>query len=161
MITFEQAKQLKHGHIIYSNQATNADGSPMRWRISGKVKLWKTRPYHIKVPIKHGLYDNSYLDHHNLDVFEIDENIAHVKMLPNVSLSVYNYTGRNTDARSVTVGPYTFYFSYQTIVGFYSDEGLILSENVWSNTTGRHINEIGDVERTPRDEFELKLKEFL
>ena len=33
----------------------------MRFRVSGKVKTWKRDKYRIKVPIKHGLYDNGYI----------------------------------------------------------------------------------------------------
>lgn len=35
----------------------------------------------------------------------------------------------------------TFYFSYETCVGFVTPEGeQVVSENVWGNTTGRHLN---------------------
>ena len=60
-ITLEQAKQLKHGDILYCNTMTNADGSPQRWRVNGQVKTWKRDLYRIQIPLKYGLYNYSYL----------------------------------------------------------------------------------------------------
>jgi len=36
------------------------------WRKNGKVKTWKTRPTHAKVPVKFGLRDYCYIDHENV-----------------------------------------------------------------------------------------------
>ena len=34
-----------------------------------------------------------------------------------------------------------YYFSYETLVAFSSAKhGLVVRENVWSNTTGKHLN---------------------
>ena len=61
-ITLEQAKQLTHGDIIYSNQFTNSDKkTPRRWRISGEAKLWKRDSNRIQIPVKYGLYNHGYL----------------------------------------------------------------------------------------------------
>lgn len=63
-ITLEQAKQLTYGDILYCNTITNADNkTPARWRVNGQVKTWKRDPNRIQIPIKHGLYDHSYLCH--------------------------------------------------------------------------------------------------
>lgn len=35
-----------------------------------------------------------------------------------------------------------FYFSYQTLVAFRVGEQLVCHENVWSSTTGKHLNRI-------------------
>ena len=34
----------------------NADGTPMRWRRNGEIKLFKRDPSRFRMPIKHGLY---------------------------------------------------------------------------------------------------------
>lgn len=34
-------------------------------RISGMVKLWKTRPNEFRVPVKHGMYDNGSISENN------------------------------------------------------------------------------------------------
>ena len=68
MIELNRAKQLRHGEIIhyYNN------GKCQNWRVSGKVKLWKTRPNELKVPIKYGLYQNSYLTEKLLDIVHLE-----------------------------------------------------------------------------------------
>lgn len=55
---------------------------------------------------------------------------------------------------SLQMGEKCLYFSYETVVGFYHPAvGLVASENVWSQTTGKHINKIGASKRTPHAEF--------
>lgn len=74
------------------------------------------------------------------------------------------YPSRNTKQIDVQVGSLTLNFSYNTVVAFYSSHsGFVISENVWSTTTGRHLNEIHPDKsiRISRSEFEQKLKETL
>jgi len=66
MIELERAKQLQHGEIIHY-----FNGKCQNWRVSGKVKLWKTRPDELKVPIKYDLYGNSYLTEKVLDIIHL------------------------------------------------------------------------------------------
>ena len=35
-----------------------------------------------------------------------------------------------------------YYFSYDTLIAFRGDEGLIIRENIWGSTTGKHLNRI-------------------
>ena len=60
----------------------------------------------------------------------------------------------------VTLGALDVWFSYSTAVAFWvAGERLVISENVWGPTTGRHLNAIDtdkDI-RIPRAEFEAKL----
>jgi len=61
----------------------------------------------------------------------------------------------------VCVGDVAFFFSYSTIIAFHSPAtGLVCSENVWSNTTGKFLNEIepNKSKRVSSDEFEKKLR---
>ena len=60
-ITFEEAKELRIGQTLYHKAQRDADGSPSRWRVNGKVKLWKRSPNIIQVPLKRGLYQHDYL----------------------------------------------------------------------------------------------------
>ena len=73
MITLDQAKDLKHGDILYHVTYKNADGTPQRWRVNGKVKLWKRSPDKIQIPLKHGLYSYDYLAQDDLDLVSLDE----------------------------------------------------------------------------------------
>ena len=39
----------------------------------------------------------------------------------------------------------TYWFSYQTLIAFGTDKaGLVIRENVWGTTTGKHLNAIDD-----------------
>jgi len=75
-ITLEQAKALTYRDTLYHVQQTNADGSPQRWRVNGKVKTWKRTPSRVKVPLKHGLYSYDYLTEHDLDLVCLTEEEA-------------------------------------------------------------------------------------
>ena len=77
-----------------------------------------------------------------------------------------NYSSDNYGAHSLefTIGVLTVYFSYQTPVAFcVSPLGLLVRENEWGSTTGKHLNTIdgGGKEakkrRVPGPEFEEKL----
>ena len=54
MITLEEAKNLQYGEIL-------VDTAGKRWKVNGKVKLWKRDKTRIYVPLKHGLYTYDYL----------------------------------------------------------------------------------------------------
>ena len=67
------------------------------------------------------------------------------------------------NCHKVTLNNIELYFSYETIVGFYSPStGIILCENIWGTTTGKHLNAFGDKYlRIPKKEFEKKLEEVM
>ena len=79
----------------------------------------------------------------------------------------FYYQGRSgadrPNALKFTTPHGTFWFSYQTLVAFYSPKtGRVVHENVWSKTTGKHLNAIdhGDkVSRVSAEVFEAKLRE--
>lgn len=66
VLTLESAKTLTHGEIVYHRTQTNSDQSPQRWKINGRVKLWKRSPDRIQIPIKHGLYSYDYITESDL-----------------------------------------------------------------------------------------------
>jgi len=78
-LTLEQAKSLSHGQILYHVEYRNSDGTPQRWRVSGKPKVWKTRPGEVRVPIMHGLYSHDYLDQRSLGLLCLTEGEALAK----------------------------------------------------------------------------------
>lgn len=67
MITRENVENLHLGQVLYHKTACNSDNSPLRARVNGAVKLWKTRPTHFQVPMKHGIRSCFYLTHENAD----------------------------------------------------------------------------------------------
>ena len=73
MITKNQAIHLTIGETLYHVDNRNADRSAQRWRVNGKCKLWKTRPWDFKVPLKHGLHNHSYLTPETAHLLCLDE----------------------------------------------------------------------------------------
>ncbi len=64
----------------------------------------------------------------------------------------------------VYLGNLVLWFSYETVVAFHvPGQPRVVSENVWSQTTGRHLNEISADKsaRVPHDEFTRKLGEVM
>ena len=70
-ITLEQAKNLQIGDTLLDGQDRNKKGEPAKWRVNGKVKIWKRSPGRVRVPLKHGLYSYRYLTERNLDTLDI------------------------------------------------------------------------------------------
>jgi len=57
----------------------------------------------------------------------------------------------------VTVGQFTVFFSYKTPVAFTFKGRRIVSENIWTRTTGKHLNWIDGKsakDRVPHEVFE-------
>lgn len=71
-LTITKAKELTTRQLVYFK---HEDDTMQRWRVNGKVKLWKTRPTEIKIPLKHGLYTHGYLTQDNLHKFYLEEEI--------------------------------------------------------------------------------------
>ena len=70
-ITLEQAKNLKYGQIVYHSINKNADGTPQRWKVNGKIKTWKRNPNKIKIPVKHGLNNFDYITEDDLYLVDL------------------------------------------------------------------------------------------
>jgi hypothetical protein len=50
---------------------TNRDGTPLRARSNGMVKVWKTRPGEFQLPAKYGLKQCFYITERNADEWVI------------------------------------------------------------------------------------------
>lgn len=75
MIELEKAKLLCPGDVILDAIYKNADGTPARWKVNGKVKEWKRDPSKISIPLKYGLWTYDYLTEHNLEGFNLPEEL--------------------------------------------------------------------------------------
>lgn len=64
-LTYEEAVSLKHGDILHHYHDRNADGTPLRVRVSGRCQTWKTRPDDFRLPVTHGLRGYGEITHHN------------------------------------------------------------------------------------------------
>lgn len=60
MISLEDAKNLRYGDMLVDSRGS-------RWKVNGEVKTWKTDERRIRVPLKHGLYDYSYIKTEDFD----------------------------------------------------------------------------------------------
>lgn len=85
------------------------------------------------------------------------------KNLPTIS-NYGDYSSSNYGAHSLKVSfdNLDLYYSYETVVAFNFNH-LVVSENCWGTTTGKHLNWINSdkKERIPRDQFENQLSEVL
>jgi hypothetical protein len=72
-MTIDEVKNLTYGQTIYHKVKKNADGTAMRVRLSGKVKVWKRDSSKVHAPIKHGMYESYWIDENNMDMFTLDE----------------------------------------------------------------------------------------
>lgn len=43
------------------------------WRNNGAIKTWKTRPGEFRIPVKHGMYDYSEINHNNASEFHTED----------------------------------------------------------------------------------------
>tara|TARA_Y100000034_G_C6811393_1_gene364657 strand:- start:324 stop:779 length:456 start_codon:yes stop_codon:yes gene_type:complete len=69
MITKELAEELDRGTTLHSLIEKNSDGTPVRVRVNGKCRTWKTRPEEFKLPVKYGLYKCLYINEKNASEF--------------------------------------------------------------------------------------------
>jgi len=72
-MNIKQVKALTYRDTVHHKTLTNADGTPMRARVNGKVKTWKRDLNRVQVPMKHGLYDCFYIDQDNMHEFELGD----------------------------------------------------------------------------------------
>ena len=75
----------------------------------------------------------------------------------------YSSSNYGSHTQAVKVGILVFYFSYDTIVAFDKGAESYCSENVWSTTTGKHLNwiEPDKKKRLNHSEFLDKLQDLL
>ena len=55
------AKKLTYRDTLYHFKAKNADGTALRARVNGRIKLWSTRPNDYRLPMKYGLKKCFYI----------------------------------------------------------------------------------------------------
>lgn len=76
----------------------------------------------------------------------------------------YSSDNYGAHAMQVDIGRVRLYFSYQTIIAFHDDvSGLVIRENDWSSTTGKHLNAINSDKkrRISGAQFEKELAALL
>lgn len=63
MITKQIAMGLRYRQELQHNTLKNHDGTPMRCRVNGKCKTWKSKAFEteFELPVKHGLRNCFYI----------------------------------------------------------------------------------------------------
>jgi hypothetical protein len=61
MITKEMAVAATYRQEFQHKTLKNADKTPVRCRVNGKCKTWKTQPENFQLPVKHGLKTCFYI----------------------------------------------------------------------------------------------------
>lgn len=72
------------------------------------------------------------------------------------SYGQYSSQNYGMNCLCVEIGTLTVWYSYETPVAFQvAGNDIVVSENLWGPTTGKHLNWIADKkERVPRKKFE-------
>lgn len=75
------------------------------------------------------------------------------------------HRSQNNNLTRIYLGDIVLWFSYETIVAFHVPGSRpVVAANVWSNTTGRHLNEIDGGNKSARlgpEDFRTKLDEVM
>ena len=50
--------------------------------------------------------------------------------------------GATPNEHSLTIDDLILHFSYETVIGFSTDSERAVCDNVWSQTTGKHLNRL-------------------
>jgi hypothetical protein len=65
MITKDDALTLRHGTTLYHVEEKGSDNRPIRCRVNGQCKTWKTKPGRFRLPVKYGLRECFYITEMN------------------------------------------------------------------------------------------------
>ena len=74
-MNIEEARNLRQGTMIYHMTLKNADGTPMRARVTS-VKTWKRDLERIEVRVKRGLSEYATFEGQDLHTITTDEEEA-------------------------------------------------------------------------------------
>ena len=72
-MTRDQALNLPRGTILHHTSQVGADRRPVRCRVNGKCRTWKTRPQDFQLPVKYGLRTCFYITPANAHEWTLPE----------------------------------------------------------------------------------------
>lgn len=78
MITLDQIASLRYGATLHHVSEKNRDGTPLRCRINGRIKVWKTLPEAERRELKYWNEQLSYTEH---SVMFIMQRIADIESM--------------------------------------------------------------------------------
>jgi len=68
-VTKTIAVEAGYGQIFFHKHARNRDKTAVRFRVSGRCKVWKTRPEEFRLPVKYGLSRSLAITDQTCDFF--------------------------------------------------------------------------------------------
>ncbi|TFG23158.1 MAG: hypothetical protein EU529_08185 [Promethearchaeota archaeon] len=104
---------------------------------------------------------NSYIDRIHISI--------EARLQKKINIDKWNYGNYKTNnyaghTQAIRIGDLTLYFSYKTVIAFSNYKyGFVISENIWSMTTGKHLNWLDSDKkrRIPHKEFQKLLNNVL
>ena len=75
-MTRQQAINSNHRQELHHVSLRDGENNPVRCRVNGKCKVWKTRPDDFRLPVKHGFKACFYIELGNADDWEMSEELA-------------------------------------------------------------------------------------
>jgi len=72
MLTKKQCLDADYRQTFEHINLKNSDKTPVRCRVNGKCKTWKTRPDEFKLPVKHGLRQCFYITEVNAHEWRVE-----------------------------------------------------------------------------------------
>lgn len=70
-MTKEEAIAALHRDTLHHKTLKASDGEPVRCRVNGQCKTWKTRQDEFKLPVKYGLFQCFYITQDNANEWSI------------------------------------------------------------------------------------------
>ena len=64
---------VSRGQKLYCSIYQNADGTPLRARVNGKLRTWKRQPDYYELPMKYGLRNCFYITPENAPYWFVSE----------------------------------------------------------------------------------------
>jgi hypothetical protein len=76
-LTKDIAQNLRVGTLLYSRAYTRGGGKmPLRVRVNGRCKVWKTRPTQFRLPVKWGMYEYGYITDQEVSLWDTEQDAA-------------------------------------------------------------------------------------
>lgn len=72
-MTRDQALTLPLGTVLHHISQTGTDRQPVRCRVNGRCRTWKTRPDDFQLPVKYGLKTCFYITPANAHEWTLPE----------------------------------------------------------------------------------------
>ena len=74
-MTRTDAMNATYRQELYHVRLLNRDGTPVRCRVNGQCKTWKTHPIDFRLPVKYGLKECFYITPENMKDWQTQDSL--------------------------------------------------------------------------------------